>query len=261
MEYVPLDKDAFAYIFTDVKAARNIVDILPVPQLKSWQAKLVLENSDMAAAALFQRESGRHFQVTGYGNYPSIRASLAMFLNTSWKRQRSPTGNYWNSNQQKMSVVVNSKQVYALAWHDKPANPVPASPGVKMPEGFTRFMRGAALSCWMESPGLLLNQILGNEGLSINLPTDQLFLNLYPKDAGQYEALLRMRFENPAQARTIAAILALANTFSANQQSIMTSIFLANPPIIDGRYLDIKTALLSEKEITLLLQMFLLYWK
>jgi hypothetical protein len=261
MEYVPLDKDAFAYIFTDVKAARAIVDILPVPQLKSWQAKIVLENSDVAAAALFQKESGRRFQVTGYGNYPSMRASLALFFNSSWKRQRSITGSYWSSSAQKMSVVINTKQVYALAWHDKHDNPVPVSPGVKMPEGFTMFMHGAVLSCWMESPGVLLNQVLSNEGLSINLPTDQLFLNLYPKDTNKYEVLLRMRFENAAQARTIAALFTLANSFSTNKQSIMTSIFLANPPVLNGRYLDIQSALLSEKEIALLLQMFLLYWK
>jgi hypothetical protein len=69
-----------------------------------------------------------------------------------------------------------------------------------------------------------------------------------------------------AQARTIAALLALANIFSdqnsiIDQPSIMALIFFANPPVLYGRSLDIKTAVLSEKEITLLLQMFLLYWK
>jgi hypothetical protein len=261
MIYVPLDKDAFAYVFTDVKAARPIVDILPVPQLKSWQAKLVLENSDMAAAALFQKESGRHFQVAGWGNYPSMRASLALFFNSSWKRQRSTTGSYWSSAVQKISVVINPKQVVALAWHDTHGNPVPASGGVRMPDGFTQFMHGAVLSCWMESPGSMLDQILNNEGIPVKLPADQLFLNLYPKNGNQYEVLIRLRFENIAQARTIAAVLALANAFSQDQQSVMASIFFANPPVLYGRYIDIKTALLSEKEITLLLQMFLLYWK
>jgi hypothetical protein len=261
MKYVPLDKDAFAYIFTDIKASRSIVDILPVPQLKSWQAKLVLENSDMAAAALFQSESGKHFQVVGWGRYPSLRASLALFFDVSWKKQRLTTGSYWYSAAQKMSVVVNPKQVFALAWHDSHSNPVTAVPGVRIPDGFTQFMHGAALSCWMESPGLLLNQILNNEGLSIGLPAEQLFLNLYPKDGNQYEALIRLRFENAAQARMIAGVMALANIFSPDQKSILTSIFFANPPVLNGRSLDIKTAVLSEREIALLLQMFLLYWK
>jgi len=261
MEYVPLDKDAFAYIFTNVKEALPILDILPVQQLKNWQAKLILENTEAAAAALYPKESSRHFQIAGWGSYPSFRASLALFFNTTWKRHRSTTGSYWYSALQRLSVVINSKQVFAIAWHDSQGNPVPASGGVKMPEGFAHFMRGAALSCWMESPSLLLNQILGNEGIPVKLPAEQLFLNLYPRDGNQYEVLLRLRFENAVQARMIAGVLALAGAFSSEQQSIMASIFFANPPVLIGRYIDIKTALLSEKEITLLLQIFLLYWK
>jgi hypothetical protein len=261
MEYVPLDNDAFAYVFTNVKEARPILDIIPVQQLKNWQAKLILENTEIAAAALYPKESIRHFQVAGWGNYPSLRARVALFFNTTWKKQRSTTGAYWHSALQKISVVINPKQVFAIAWNDSHGNPVPASPGVRMPEGFAHFMRGAALSCWMESPDLLLNQILGNEGIPVKLPAEQLFLNLYPKDGNQCEVLLRLRFENAVQARTIAGVLALAGAFSSERQSIMASIFFANPPVLIGRYLDIRTALLSEREITLLLQMFLLYWK
>jgi len=261
MEYVPLDNNGFAYIFTNVKEARPILDILPVPQLKNWQANLVLENTEMAAAALFTSESGRRFQVAGWGNYPSLRARVALFFNTTWKKQRSTAGTYWSSAAQKMSVVINPKQAFAVAWLDDHINPVPASLGVKMPEGFTQFMRGAALSCWMDSPALILNQILLNEGIPVNLPADQLFLNLNPKGQNQYEVLFRLRFENAAQARTIAGVLALAGAFSANQKSLMASLFFANPPVLNGRNIDIRTALLSDKEITLLLQMFLLYWK
>jgi len=261
MEYVPLDNNGFAYIFTNVKEARPILDILPIQQLKNWQANLILENTEMAAAALFTRESGRRFQVAGWGNYPSLRARVALFFNTTWKRQRSTSGTYWSSALQKISVVINPKQVFAVAWHDTHINPVPASSGVKMPEGFTQFMRGAALACWMESPALILNQILVNEGIPVNIPANQLFLNLNPRDGNQYEVLFRLRFENAAQARTIAGVLALAGAFAANRNSLMSSLFFANPPVLNGRNIDIKTALLSEQEITLLLQMFLIYWK
>jgi hypothetical protein len=260
MEYVPLDNNGFAYIFTNVKEARPILDILPVPQLKNWQANLILENTEMAAAALFTSESGRRFQVAGWGNYPSLRARVALFFNTTWKKQRATSGTYWSSAAQKMSVVINPKQVFAVAWLNDHINPVPAL-GVKMPEGFNQFMRGAALSCWMESPALILNQILLKEGIPVNLPAEQLFLNLNPKGANQYEVLFRLKFENAAQARTIAGVLALAGAFSANQKSLMSSLFFANPPVLNGRNIDIRTALLSDKEITLLLKMFLLYWK
>jgi len=261
MEYVPLDNDAFAYVFTNVKEARPILEIIPVQQLKNWQAKMILESTEVAAAGLYPKESNRHFQVAGWGNYPSLRAKIALFFNTTWKKQNSATGAYWHSAMQKISVVINPKQVFAIAWHDSYGNPVPASPGVKMPEGFAVFMRGAAISCWMDSPGPLLNQILANEGIPVNLPAEQLFLNLYPKGGNQYEVLLRLKFENAAQAKTIAALFAMAKTFSVNQQSIMSSVFFANPPVLYGQYIEIKTALLSEKELTLLLQMFLVYWK
>jgi len=262
MNNIPLDKNAFAYVFVNVKESRSIIDILPVEQLKNWQARLILDSTDMAAAALFKKESGRHFQAAGWGNYPSLRASIALFFNTSWSRQRSAAGSYWNSDAQKLSIVINPKQVFAIAWHNKHENPVPAPDGVKMPEGFARFMYGAALSCWMESPSLLLNQIMANEGIPVNLPAEQLFLNLYPKSGNKYEVLLRLKFENAVQARAVAAILSLANnTFSADQQSILASVFFANPPLYYGQFIEIRTALLSEKEITLLMQMFLLYWR
>jgi len=261
MDYVPLDKGAFAYVFTNVKEARPILDIIPVQQLKNWQARLILESTDIAVAGLYPKGDSRHFQVTGWGDYPSLRARVALFFNTSWKKQRSTTGVYWHSAFQKISVVINPKQVFAIAWQDSHGNPVPAAPGIKMPEGFAAFMRGAPLSCWMESPSLLLNQILSNEGIPINLPAEQLFLNLYPRNGNQYEVILRLKFENAAQARTIAALIALASTLSANQQSVLASIFFANPPSLSGQNIEFKTALLSEKEITLLLQMFLVYWK
>jgi len=261
MDSVPLDKNAFAYVFTNVKEARPILEILPVKQLKNWQARLIMDNTEMAAAALFLRESGKRFQAVGWGNYPSFRARMALFFNTSWKKQKSSGGTYWYSTLQKLSVVINPKQVFAIAWHDNYMNPVPAAGGVKMPDGFAKFIHGAALSCWLDSPGALLAQILASERISLNIPADQLFLNLYPKEGNQYEALLRLRFENAAQARTIAAILALANNFTVNQESILASIFFANPPVLSGRYVDIKTAVLSESEITSLLQMFLVYWK
>ena len=261
MEYVPLDKGAFAYVFTNVKEARPILDIVPVQQLKNWQAKMILESTDLAVAGLYPKGDSRHFQVTGWGDYPSLRARVALFFNTSWKKQRSATGTYWYSAFQKISVVINPKQVFAIAWQESYDNPVPASPGIKMPEGFAGFMKGAPLSCWMESPSLLLNQILSNEGIPINLPAEQLFLNLYPRNGNQYEVLLRLKFENATQARTIAAVLALASTLSANRQSVLASIFFANPPSLYGQNIELRTALLSEKEITLLLQMFLVYWK
>ncbi len=276
---LPLDSGAFAYIFTDVNKARPLLDILPVGELKTWQALLVLESTDTAAAALFQRESsqetsGRRFQISGWGKYPSFRAGLALFFSRNWKRQRSPEGSYWASAADKLSISLDSKQVFAVSWHDNPGNPRPAAQGVKMPEGFSGFMRGSPLSCWLEEPSGLLTQILNDQGIPIRLPAERLFVNIFPSvpisantAEPKYESVIRLQFENVSQARAIAAVLTMANYFSPQGGSsqrvgpVLGSIFFGNPPVQNGRNLDIRSAPLSEKEISLLLEMFLLYWR
>ncbi len=274
---LPLDSGAFAYIFTDVNKARPLLGILPVGELKTWQALLILESTDTAAAALFQRESGRRFQISGWGKYPSFRAGLALFFSRNWRRQRSPEGNYWTSAADKLSISLGSKQVFAVSWHDNPGNPRPSAQGVKMPEGFSGFMRGSPLSCWLEEPSGLLTQILNDQGIPIRLPAERLFISIFPSipisanspDTAElkYESVIRLQFENVSQARAITAVLTMANAFmpqGSSSQSVgpvLASIFFGNPPVQNGRNLDIRSAPLSEKEISLLLEMFLLYWR
>jgi hypothetical protein len=270
--YVPLDRGALAYVFTNVKEARSILDIIPVGEFRTWQAVLILDNTNTAAAALFPKETGKRFQIAGWGNYPSIRGSVALFISRSWKRHRSDKGTYWASNSDKLSIALGSRQVHAAFWHGIPGNPVPSLPGVEIPDEFYRFRRrtgsDAPLSCWMINPGQLLSHILNSEGIPLNLPAQRLFINLSPaaqsEPEDKFEVSIRLHFEDSDQAQFAAENMAIAQEQAQEAYSkanpILMSLFFGNPVIQHGRSIDIVSALLNMDEVALLLKLFLLYW-
>jgi hypothetical protein len=265
---VPLDKGALAYIFTEVKEARPVLDILPVKEFRTWQTLIILESTNTAAAALFPKESGKRFQVVGWGNYPSFRAGIALFISRSWKRQRAETGTFWQNANEKLSVVLLPKQVFAVSWHTNPGSPIPAPSGVIIPDGYNDFRRrtgrNAPLSGWMDSPAPLLNQIFNKEGLSLALPAQRLFINL-TKAGESYEVLIRLQFDSIEQAQNAAGVFAQADmAIKEGEQKkpnpVLMSVFFANAPFQQGLNLELKSAVLDIKEVALLLQMFQLYW-
>jgi hypothetical protein len=266
---VPLDAGAALYILADVKKVRPIIDLLPFEELNDSQTKQMLERTDFLAAALFPQESGRRFQLAAWGNYPSFQAGLAFTFSRQWQKMRSGTGqNYWYSGANGLSISMDSKQAFvAASSNDTPYYPVTPAPGVEPPEGFSEFRKNAEgisspLACWMEDPAPLINRMLAGAGIPIQIPARKLLINLFPAAEGQYEAIMKIQFESAIQARGIAAILSLAGNFvsgESGQNSILASIFFANPPVQNDRSLDIKTAVLSENDISGLFQMFLLY--
>jgi hypothetical protein len=266
---VPLDAGADVYILADVKKVRPIIDLLPFEELNDSQTRQMLERTDFMAAALFPQESGRRFQLAAWGNYPSFQAGLAFTFSRQWKKRRSETGqNYWYSGANGLSISMDSKQAFvAASSNDTPYYPVTPAPGVEPPEGFSEFRKNAEgisspLACWMEDPAPLINRTLAGAGIPIQIPARKLLINLFPAAEGQYEATIRMQLENSIQARGIAAILSLAGNFVSGESgpgSILALILFSNPPIQNGSYIDIKTAVLSENDISGLFQMFLLY--
>jgi hypothetical protein len=158
-------------------------------------------------------------------------------------------------------MSIEQRQVFAFAsLKDEPLDPRPLARGVEIPKGFNEFRQVrdgfpvSPLSCWLEDPGLLLSRILAD--LPIRFPVQELFLNLYVMEENQYEAEIRLQFENASQARGMAAILNLARGFAPNNP--MSAIFFANPSVQNGNNLDIKTNVLSEAEILNLFNIFFL---
>ena len=274
---VPLDTGAFAYIIADVQEADPIINIIPIDELKNWQAVLVRQSTNTAVAALFAKESGRRYQIAGWGNYPSFRAGTALFFSPSWRRQRTEAGSYWYSRKDRLSVTVSASQVFAVSWHNNHVDPMPSGSGVSLTDDFIEFRNArrmvaehginwnAPVSCWMDQPALLLNKIFTNEDINIDLPLNRLFFKLYvpvqQSVSGQFRVSLQMQFNNEAQARNAMTDLARAGNVSQANTSVLTKIFFANPPIQTGRNITINTAVLTDEDVLSIFQLFLLIWE
>jgi hypothetical protein len=256
--FAPLDTGASVYIFANANEARQIIELLPVEELKDSQISQALDRTNYLAAALFPQESGRRFQIVTWGNYPSSMANMAFNVNRNWQSHRSVCGqSYWHSGENMISVAVSSRQAFAAAWHsnEKSFEPFALKPGILIPEGFNEFRQGI-LSLWLNEPAPILLRILSGAGIPIRFPVQQLFINL-EEEADGYSAVIRFQFENAPQARGMAAIIAI--TAGISKEHRMASILFANPPVLSDINLDIKTAILSERELSLLFEIFLLY--
>ncbi|MDR2595725.1 MAG: hypothetical protein LBC76_00240 [Treponema sp.] len=260
---LPLAKGASVYIIANARQAHPIIELLPIVELNNKQTRQMLEKTDSFAAAVFPQTSVQKIQIAANGNYPGL-SGLAFTFNKNWKKQRVKSGgSYWYSAANGLSIAMNTNQAFVVSSVDKtPVDPVTSESGVTMPEGFYEFSRGYPVSCWLEDTAPLLSRIFSEKEIPIQLNVQYVFINLYPADSfdlqNQYEALIRLRFENALQSRGMAAIFNLAAGLMPNDNSTLASIFFANPAVQNGRSLDIKTKRLTEKDITLLLETFLL---
>jgi len=258
--HVPLDDGAEIYLFAHAKDARSIIELLPLEELKDKQARQMLDRTDFVAAAMFPARSGRRFQLTAWGRYPASHAGAALNSNKSWEKLTASKGYmYWYSMENNLSMALNNKQAFVISTlNRKPEEPLAAAPGKEIPQGFNEFRRKAPFSCWIDNPAPMMVKILNESGIPLRVPVQKLFFNLYPVK-GKFEAIIRLQFENASQARGVAAILNLAGGFvSSNPDLLIAAILLANAPVLNDINVDIKTAALDEKKLSLLLEMFLL---
>ena len=78
---IPLASGANIYIIADVKEARTILSLLPIPELNNSQTKDMVNRTNFAMAGLYPRESGKRFQMAAWGNYPNAGAGMAFASN------------------------------------------------------------------------------------------------------------------------------------------------------------------------------------
>jgi hypothetical protein len=279
-EYIPLEAGALVYVLADVQKARPILDIAQIRELNEKRAKQMLDKTRYAAAALYPLESGRGFQATAWGAYPSFRAGMAFGMSRNWKKHRSAAAlPYWYSAKERLSVALNAKQAFvSSSINDVPLEPFSPSPGVETPEGFAEFRRGAIISCWLEQPAAMVRAAFEKMKIPLQLPAERIFVSLFPaaerlaadgKTAGetegpQYEALIRIQVASATQARALVILLTLARGFvSAETQEAdvpsVAALLFANPPVQKGQSLDIKTAALTRGDIALLFSLFPVY--
>jgi len=258
---LPLDSGAAVYLFADAKEAKFIINNLPIKELKNDQVRQMINRTDFIAVALFSIVSGRRFQIAAWGNYPKSGAEMVLGANKNWNKRNAADGSvYWYSDADKLSMAVNSKQIFASVWlKDSNVIPYNAAQSVNIPEGFNDFRKAAVFSCWLENSNRIIQQMLNKTGLPVRMPVQQLFLsvNKVQSQKDYYEAAIRLQFENASQARGAAAILNLAGAFTSSDPELkLIMLFLANPPVQKDRSLEIKTNPLSEDEIINIIQIF-----
>jgi len=259
IKILPLGSGASAYIFANAQKARDILELLPLEELKDPQTKQMMDRTGYFVAALFPPETGKRFQLAAWGNYPNVQAGFAFTFDKNWKKQRSQAGgSYWYSSVSGLSLSIDSKK--ALAASSLTAQPfdlLDNKGGAQVPEGFNEFRGNADLSCWLVNPGDTITRMLSEAGLPIRFPVLQLFFNLITVSPGRYEAVIRLQFDNPTQARGMAAVINLASSFGLAGSNFIASLFISNPSSQSENNLDFFTNILSDQEIITLFNLFL----
>ncbi|MDR2576317.1 MAG: hypothetical protein LBC52_07740 [Treponema sp.] len=292
---MPLDKGASAYVLIDVVKARPILEKISYIPTNDKNIKMMIDKTQSAVLAVFSPSSKetRRYQLVSWGNYPASGSSIAFGTNKDWKKRQSASFKtaYWHSDKAQMSVAVNSSRAYVLAAMTKdPHDPVPSSEGIKIPDGFGEFARGAVFSCWLSDPRSVFNQKLREMGIPLEIPAEQFFVSMFPADgqasvkqpvsasgavsASQpmYEANIKIVVPSAAQARAVANVISFARAFmptaplndsgsaindsAQNSAMALASILFANPVVQEGNSLLIKTPPLGVNEIALLFPMF-----
>jgi len=273
--FIPLESGARIYMVTDVQNARPILNQFNFININNEQFQQMLDQTRFAAAAVYQSESLRRYRLAAWGSYPVSRAKMALGASKDWKKQRSPIADddYWYSARGDLSIAITAGRAFVAAAAENapdtspdtppnsPTDPFSAAPGTAIPEGFNEFRKGAVLSCWLDNPGPVINQKVGEMGIPLEIPAQQLFVSLFRVDEQRYEARLQIQVANANQARGLAMMFSLARGFlspsaASDSSAILGSILFANPPAQDGNALNITTAPLSAREISLLFALF-----
>jgi len=272
---VPLDKGASAYVLIDVVNARPILEKISYIPTTDKNVKMMIDKTRSAVLAVFSPSSKetRRYQLVSWGSYPASGSSIAFGTNKDWKKQRSIKMAYWHSAKSQMSVAVSPSMAYVLAAMTKdPHDPVPSSEGIKIPDGFGEFARGAVFSCWLSEPRSVFNQKLREMGIPLEIPAEQFFVSMFPAE-GQasasrpmYEANIKITVPSAAQARAVVNVISLARVFmpqapladsainggAQNSAAALASFLFANPVVQEGSSLLIKLPPLGVNEIALL---------
>ncbi|MDR1100089.1 MAG: hypothetical protein LBL28_06365 [Treponema sp.] len=272
--FLPLEPGASAYLLVDVPGVRPVIDQIGIPGMSGIQAKEILDRTWSAAAAFFPEGNERRFQAAAWGKYPEFGGRLALAAGKDWKRERSKTGGtYYHSAKDGLSVALNASQAFASgAGPGSAGDPFAAAPGTEAPEGFAEFRRGAVLALWLTDPAPPANRFFAALGIPLQLPAEQLFVSLLPHvpegegtgGGAEYEALIRIQTPAAGQARALLALINMARVYApetgeADGPAALAAALFANPPVQDGRNLNLRTAAMDPAEIALLFSVFSIY--
>jgi hypothetical protein len=281
----PLDAGGRAYAYIDAEKARPILDKISLPGLGQAGATEIFDRTSYAVVGFYPPESGKTIQLSAWGRYPSSRARFALGASRDWKKLKSENRqNFWYSAQNGASVSLNTGRAFAAVSFPagldaKAPNPFAVPPGTLLPEGFTEFRQDAALAFWLEEPESYLNTFLSAMNLPLQIPAESFMVSLYPlpAEAGEegeqlYEPRIRIKTPHASQARGLVTLFSMARFFlaqaaqnpevqnsDASETVALLSLLFANPPSLEGAFLNLRTAPMSGGDIALLFSLFSVY--
>jgi hypothetical protein len=168
-------------------------------------------------------------------------------------------------------ALTASRAVVTGAGPGNQTDPFAPPPGTEVPEGFAEFRRGAVLALWLNDPGPRADRFFEALGLPLRFPAERLFVSLFPHEregegaekGALYEALIRIETPAASQARALFTLINMARlylpTIEEAGAAALAAVLFANPPVQDGRNLNLRTAVMDAEEIALLFKLFSLY--
>jgi hypothetical protein len=274
--FLPLEPGASAYFLVDVPGCRPVLDRVTIREMDKKQSREILDRTKSAAAAFYPEGHGRRFQAAAWGKYPGFRGNMALSAGKDWKKHRSKTGGaYYYAAGEGLSVALTASEAFVSgAGPGNQTDPFAEAPGTEIPEGFAEFRRGAVLALWLNDPGPPVNRFFEPLGIPLRLPAEQVLVSLFPQvqegegnNAGadnKYEALIQIRTPGASQARALLSLINLARTripeiTNTKDAAALASVFFANPPVQEGRDLNLRTTALEGEGIALLFKLFPVY--
>jgi hypothetical protein len=270
--FLPLEPGASAYLLVDVPGCRAVLERLEIPEGLLGQSGKMLDRTRTAAAAFYPEGHERRFQAAAWGKYPGFWGRLALSFSRNWKRVRSETGGaYYYSSRDGLSAALSATRAFAAgAGPGVQTDPFAPPPGTEAPEIFAEFRRGAVLALRLNDPAPPANRFFADLGLP-RFPAERVLLSLFPAaregEAAaepRYEALIRIETPGVSQARALLTLINMIRLYApeaggADGAAALAALLFANPPVQDGRNLNLRTAALDGDEIALLFKLFPVY--
>jgi hypothetical protein len=272
--FLPLEPGASVYMLIDVPGCRPVLDRIAMAGMDKKQSDELLNRTRSAVAAFYPEGSEQRFQATAWGKYPGFRGSLALAAGKDWKKNRSKIGGaYYHSARDGLSVALTGSRAFVSgAGPGNHRDPFTEAPGTEIPEGFAEFRRGAVLAFWLDDPAPPVNRFFDALEIPLQLPAERLLVSVFPAGPGEddkaaadtYEALIQIQAPSASQARALLTLFNMARVFApaigeAGGASALASILFANPPVQDGRNLNLRTATMDAERIALLFSLFPVY--
>ncbi|QQO08369.1 hypothetical protein [Breznakiella homolactica] len=267
--FAPLAPGASAYLYIDVPAARPILELADFGAISGLATKDALDMTETAAAALYPKGTARRYMAVAQGKFPSFRSALSFTFSSSWKKNKSETGNaYWHSDAFGVSMALNKNTAYV-----SDGDPFIVPPGFESPQRLRELQAGSAMAGLVEDAADPINSFFSALGISLKFPAERIFFGLYgdPGNTGSsgfdlYSGLFYVETPTPSQARAFQSIFSLARAFLGSAAAweddpaaeAMAALF-THPPELDGSSLIIRTGPMTAEGMALLFSMFSVY--